>query len=448
MNQFVHLHTHTQYSLLDGSCRIPELVQYAKELGMPALAITDHGVMYGVIEFYQECEKAGIKPIIGCEVYITSGSRLDKSLETRSKLYHLILLAENRTGYQNLMKLVSIGEVEGFYYKPRIDKDVLRRYSEGLICLSACIAGEVPRHILRGELETAEKTMLEYLDIFGRDHYYLEIQNHGLPEEATVRQELRRLAQKHGIKLVATNDLHYIRKEDASGQDILLCIQTNARYLDPQRMRFNNDSYYLKSREEMEELFPEDQEALDNTLEIAERCNVQLEFGHLLLPEFPLPPGETMDGYLRKLCEEGFPSRYPEDDGTARKRMEYELGIIRQMGYSGYFLIVWDFINYSRRHDIPVGPGRGSAAGSIVAYLTGITSIDPLKYNLIFERFLNPERVSMPDIDTDICYVKRHLVVDYLARKYGESHVAQIITFGTLAAKAAVKDVAGPWTSP
>ena len=291
------------------------------------------------------------------------------------------------------MKLVSIGEVEGFYYKPRIDKDVLRRYSEELICLSACIAGVVPRHILRGELETAEKTMLEYLDIFGRDHYYLEIQNHGLPEEATVRQELRRLAQKHGIKLVATNDLHYIRKEDASGQDILLCIQTNARYLDPQRMRFNNDSYYLKSREEMEELFPEDQEALDNTLEIAERCNVQLEFGHLLLPEFPLPPGETMDGYLRKLCEEGFPSRYPEDDGTARKRMEYELGIIRQMGYSGYFLIVWDFINYSRRHDIPVGPGRGSAAGSIVAYLTGITSIDPLKYNLIFERFLNPERV-------------------------------------------------------
>lgn len=441
MNQFVHLHTHTQYSLLDGSCRIPELVQYAKELGMPALAITDHGVMYGVIEFYQECRKAGIKPIIGCEVYITSGSHLDKSLETRNKLYHLILLAENKAGYQNLMKLVSIGEVEGFYYKPRIDKEVLRQHSEGLICLSACIAGEVPRHLIRGELETAEKTMLEYLDIFDRDHYYLEIQNHGLPEEATVRRELHRLAQKHNIKLVATNDLHYIHKEDASGQDILLCIQTNARYLDPQRMRFNNDSYYLKSREEMEAIFPEDQEALDNTLEIAQRCSLELEFGHLLLPEFPLPPGETMDGFLRKLCEEGFPSRYPQDDGTARKRMEYELGIIKQMGYSGYFLIVWDFINYSRTHDIPVGPGRGSAAGSIVAYLTGITNIDPLKYNLIFERFLNPERVSMPDIDTDICYVKRHLVVDYLAQKYGESHVAQIITFGTLAAKAAIKDV-------
>ena len=440
-SQFVHLHTHTQYSLLDGACRIPDLVAYAKELGMPALAITDHGVMYGVIEFYQECKKAGIKPIIGCEVYITSGSHLDKSLETRSKLYHLILLVENKTGYQNLMKIVSIGEVEGFYYKPRIDMDVLRQYHEGLICLSACVAGEVPRHILRGELETAEKVMLEYLDIFGRDHYYLEIQNHGLPEEATVRRELHALAKKHGIKLVATNDLHYIHKEDAAGQDILLCIQTNARYLDPQRMRFNNDSYYLKSREEMEEIFPDDPEALDNTLEIADKCNLELEFGHLLLPEFPLPEGETMDGFLRKLCEQGFPSRYPDDDGTARKRMEYELGIIKQMGYSGYFLIVWDFINYARTHDIPVGPGRGSAAGSIVAYLTGITSIDPLKYNLIFERFLNPERVSMPDIDTDICYVKRHLVVDYLARKYGESHVAQIITFGTLAAKAAIKDV-------
>ena len=441
MSQFVHLHTHTQYSLLDGACRIPDLVQYAKEQGMPALAITDHGVMYGVIEFYQECVKAGIKPIIGCEVYITSESHLNKSLETRNKLYHLILLAENNTGYQNLMKIVSIGEVEGFYYKPRIDMDVLRKYKDGLICLSACVAGELPRHILRGELDTAEQVLQTYLDIFGPDHYYLEIQNHGLPEEKTVREELHKLAKKYNLKLVATNDLHYIHKEDAAGQDILLCIQTNARYLDPQRMRFNNDSYYLKSREEMEQIFPEDQEALDTTLEIADKCNLTLEFGHLLLPEFPLPPGETMDGYLRKLCEEGFPSRYPDDDGTARKRLEYELGIIKQMGYSGYFLIVWDFINYSRTHDIPVGPGRGSAAGSIVAYLTGITNIDPLKYNLIFERFLNPERVSMPDIDTDICYVKRHLVVDYLARKYGESHVAQIITFGTLAAKAAIKDV-------
>ena len=440
MSQFVHLHTHTQYSLLDGPCRIPELVQYAKELGMPALAITDHAVMYGVIEFYQECEKAGIKPIIGCEVYICPNHN-DRSVEAAKKTRHLILLAENNTGYQNLMKIVSIGGVEGFYYKPRIDMDVLRKYKDGLICLSACVAGELPQHIVRGEMETAEKVLQKYLDIFGPDHYYLEIQNHGLPEEKLVREGLHRLAEKYHLKLVATNDLHYIRKEDASGQDILLCIQTNARYLDPQRMRFNNDSYYLKSREEMEQVFPENPEALDMTLEIAERCNVKLEFGHLLLPEFPLPAGETMDGYLRKLCEKGFPSRYPNDDGTARKRLEYELGIIRQMGYSGYFLIVWDFINYSRTHDIPVGPGRGSAAGSIVAYLTGITNIDPLKYNLIFERFLNPERVSMPDIDTDICYVKRHLVVDYLSRKYGESHVAQIVTFGTLAAKAAIKDV-------
>lgn len=442
MEQFVHLHTHTQYSLLDGASKIPELVAYAKELGMPALAITDHGVMYGAIEFYRECLKQDIKPIIGCEVYITSGSRLDKGMSARDKMYHLILLAENNEGYQNLMKIVSIGEVEGFYYKPRIDKEVLRKYSKGLICLSACIAGELPRHIIRGELETAEKVLQEYLDIFGKDHYFLEIQNHDLKEEKIVDEHLRKLAKKYDLGLVATNDLHYVRRADAAGQDILLCIQTNAQYTDPNRMRFNNDMYYLKSREEMEERFPEDVDALDNTLKIAERCNVTLEFGHLLLPEFPLPEGMTsMDEYLRTLCEEGYASRYAADDVKARERLEYELGIIKQMGYSGYFLIVWDFINYCRTHDIPVGPGRGSAAGSIVAYLTGITNIDPLKYNLIFERFLNPERVSMPDIDTDICYVKRHLVVDYLAKKYGETHVAQIITFGTLAAKAAIKDV-------
>jgi len=442
MEQFVHLHTHTEYSLLDGASKIPQLVAYAKELGMPALAITDHGVMYGVIEFYKECQKQGIKPIIGCEVYITSGERTDKSMSARDKMYHLILLAENNEGYQNLMKLVSIGEVEGFYYKPRIDKEVLRKYSKGLICLSACVAGEVPKHILRGELETAEQVMQEYLNIFGKDHYFLEIQNHDLPEEKIVDEQLRKLAVKYGIGLVATNDLHYVRREDAAGQDILLCIQTNAQYTDPHRMRFNNDMYYLKSRQEMAERFPDDVDALNNTLKIAQRCNVTLEFGHLLLPEFPLPAGTTsMDDYLRHLCETGYPSRYAAEDVKAKERLEYELGIIKQMGYSGYFLIVWDFINYCRQNDIPVGPGRGSAAGSIVAYLTGITNIDPLKYNLIFERFLNPERISMPDIDTDICYVKRHLVVDYLAKKYGESHVAQIITFGTLAAKAAIKDV-------
>ena len=442
MEQFVHLHTHTEYSLLDGASKIPQLVAYAKELGMPALAITDHGVMYGVIEFYKECQKQGIKPIIGCEVYITSGERTDKSMSARDKMYHLILLAENNEGYQNLMKLVSIGEVEGFYYKPRIDKEVLRKYSKGLICLSACVAGEVPKHILRGELETAEQVMQEYLNIFGKDHYFLEIQNHDLPEEKIVDEQLRKLAVKYGIGLVATNDLHYVRREDAAGQDVLLCIQTNAQYTDPHRMRFNNDMYYLKSRQEMAERFPDDVDALNNTLKIAQRCNVTLEFGHLLLPEFPLPAGVTsMDDYLRHLCEMGYPSRYAAEDVKAKERLEYELGIIKQMGYSGYFLIVWDFINYCRQNDIPVGPGRGSAAGSIVAYLTGITNIDPLKYNLIFERFLNPERISMPDIDTDICYVKRHLVVDYLAKKYGESHVAQIITFGTLAAKAAIKDV-------
>lgn len=438
---FVHLHVHTKYSLLDGASDIAALVSYAKELGMPALAITDHGVMYGVIEFYKECLKQGIKPIIGCEVYITSGSRFDKGIKVRDKQFHLILLAENYEGYKNLMKLVSIGQLEGVYYKPRIDKEVLRQYSKGLICLSACVAGEVQKHILRGEMETAERVMLEYLDIFDRDHYFLEIQNHDLPEEKIVAAKFRELAAQYNIGLVATNDLHYVHREDAAGQDILLCIQTNARYNDPNRMRFNNDMYYLKSREEMEERFPEDEEALNNTVKIAERCNLELEFGHLLLPKFPLPEGTTGMEYLRKLCEDGFASRYSANDKVALERLEYELGIIEQMGYPGYFLIVWDFINYCRHNDIPVGPGRGSAAGSIVAYLTGITNIDPLKYNLIFERFLNPERISMPDIDTDICYVKRHLVVDYLAQKYGDTHVAQIITFGTLAAKAAVKDV-------
>ncbi|MDD4721491.1 MAG: DNA polymerase III subunit alpha [Acidaminococcaceae bacterium] len=438
---FVHLHVHTKYSLLDGASDITSLVSYAKEMGMPALAITDHGVMYGVIEFYKECIKQGIKPIIGCEVYITSGSRFDKGVKVRDKQYHLILLAENYEGYKNLMKLVSIGQLEGMYYKPRIDKEVLRQYSKGLICLSACVAGEVQKHILRGEMETAERVMLEYLEIFDREHYFLEIQNHDLPEEKIVAAKLREFAVKYNIGLVATNDLHYVHRADAAGQDILLCIQTNARYSDPNRMRFNNDMYYLKSRKEMEERFPEDIEALNNTLKIAERCNLKLEFGHLLLPKFPLPKGTTGMEYLRKLCKDGFASRYSTTDKTAIDRLEYELGIIEQMGYPGYFLIVWDFINYCRNNDIPVGPGRGSAAGSIVAYLTGITNIDPLKYDLIFERFLNPERVSMPDIDTDICYVKRHLVVDYLAKKYGETHVAQIITFGTLAAKAAVKDV-------
>ena len=438
---FVHLHVHTKYSLLDGASDIKSLIAYAKELNMPAVAITDHGVMYGVIEFYQEAKKQGIKPIIGCEVYITSGSYFDKGIKERDNQYHLILLAENNEGYQNLMKLVSIAHLEGFYYKPRIDKDVLRKYSGGIIGLSACIAGEIPSHIIRGELETAEKCLQEYIDIFGQDNFFLEIQNHGIQEELISNAELKRLAAKYGLGLVATNDLHYVRREDAEGQDVLLCIQTAATVDDPMRMKFANDQFYLKCKDEMTLKFPDCPEAIVNTAKIAERCNVELEFGHLLLPEFPIPEGKTVAEYLRELCVKGIPERYPEFTEEVKERLDFELEVIDKMGYSGYFLIVWDFINFSRKRGIPVGPGRGSAAGSIVSYLLGITSIDPLKYNLLFERFLNPERVSMPDIDVDLCYNRRKEVVDYIVGKYGADHVAQIITFGTLAAKAAVKDV-------
>lgn len=438
---FVHLHVHTKYSLLDGASDIKSLIAYAKELNMPAVAITDHGVMYGVIEFYQEAKKQGIKPIIGCEVYITSGSHFDKGIKERDTQYHLILLAENNEGYQNLMKLVSISHLEGFYYKPRIDKDVLRKYSGGIIGLSACIAGEIPSHIIRGELETAEKCLQEYIDIFGQDNFFLEIQNHGIQEELISNAELKRLAAKYRLGLVATNDLHYVRREDAEGQDVLLCIQTAATVDDPMRMKFANDQFYLKCKDEMTLKFPDCPEAIANTAKIAERCNVELEFGHLLLPEFPIPEGKTVAEYLRELCVKGIPERYSEFTEEVKERLDFELEVIDKMGYSGYFLIVWDFINFSRKRGIPVGPGRGSAAGSIVSYLLGITSIDPLKYNLLFERFLNPERVSMPDIDVDLCYNRRKEVVDYIVDKYGANHVAQIITFGTLAAKAAVKDV-------
>lgn len=438
---FVHLHVHTKYSLLDGASDIKSLIAYAKELNMPAVAITDHGVMYGVIEFYQEAKKQGIKPIIGCEVYITSGSHFDKGIKERDTQYHLILLAENNEGYQNLMKLVSISHLEGFYYKPRIDKDVLKKYSGGIIGLSACIAGEIPSHIIRGELETAEKCLQEYIDIFGQDNFFLEIQNHGIQEELISNAELKRLAAKYRLGLVATNDLHYVRREDAEGQDVLLCIQTAATVDDPMRMKFANDQFYLKCKDEMTLKFPDCPEAIANTAKIAERCNVELEFGHLLLPEFPIPEGKTVAEYLRELCVKGIPERYSEFTEEVKERLDFELEVIDKMGYSGYFLIVWDFINFSRKRGIPVGPGRGSAAGSIVSYLLGITSIDPLKYNLLFERFLNPERVSMPDIDVDLCYNRRKEVVDYIVDKYGANHVAQIITFGTLAAKAAVKDV-------
>ena len=438
MQRFTHLHVHTEYSLLDGASKIPELVAYAKELGMDSLAITDHGVMYGAVEFYQECTKAGIKPIIGCEVYLAKGSHLDMTEKTR---YHLILLAENDIGYHNLMKIVSKGQLEGFYYKPRVDKDILRAYSEGIICLSACIAGEVPRLINSGNMDGARRCVQEYIDIFGKDNYFLEIQNHDIPEEKTAAEGLRQLAQEFGIGLVATNDLHYVRREDAEAQDVLLCIQTTSNVDDPGRMRFPNDSFYLKSAEEMAELFGGYPEALENTCRIADRCNVKLEFGHLLLPEFPVPEGFDAVSYLRHLCEEALPERYEVVDETVRKRLDFELDIINTMGYACYFLIVWDFINYCRSHDIPVGPGRGSAAGSIVAYLLRITNIEPLRYHLLFERFLNPERVSMPDIDTDFCYVKRNQVLDYVVRRYGQERVSQIITFGTLQARAAVRDV-------
>lgn len=438
MQRFTHLHVHTEYSLLDGASKIPELVAYAKELGMDSLAITDHGVMYGAVEFYQECTKAGIKPIIGCEVYLAKGSHLDMTEKTR---YHLILLAENDIGYHNLMRIVSKGQLEGFYYKPRVDKDILRTYSEGIICLSACIAGEVPRLINSGNMDGARRCVQEYIDIFGKDNYFLEIQNHDIPEEKTAAEGLRQLAQEFGIGLVATNDLHYVRREDAEAQDVLLCIQTTSNVDDPGRMRFPNDSFYLKSAEEMAELFGGYPEVLENTCRIADRCNVKLEFGHLLLPEFPVPEGFDAVSYLRHLCEEALPERYEVVDETVRKRLDFELDIINTMGYACYFLIVWDFINYCRSHDIPVGPGRGSAAGSIVAYLLRITNIEPLRYHLLFERFLNPERVSMPDIDTDFCYVKRNQVLDYVVRRYGQERVSQIITFGTLQARAAVRDV-------
>ncbi len=437
-NKFTHLHVHTQYSLLDGAAKIPDLIGRAKELGMDSIAITDHGVMYGVVDFYQQAQKAGLKPIIGCEIYVAPGSHLARNSRD---MYHLILLAENTEGYHNLMKIVSIGHLEGFYYRPRVDKEVLRAHSRGLICLSACIAGEVPELILHDDLQGARRCVEEYLEIFGRENYFLEVQNHDLPEERKVNRVLEELAREYGLGLVATNDLHYVRREDAEAQDVLLCIQTTSTVDEPGRMRFPNDHYYLKSYAEMQQLFADCPEALANTQKIAARCNVELEFGHLLLPEFPVPQGYDAISYLRHLCEANLRVKYPAPDQATFARLEFELGIISQMGYACYFLIVWDFIKYCRQHAIPVGPGRGSAAGSIVAYLLGITNIDPLKYNLLFERFLNPERVSMPDIDTDFCYVKRNEVLEYVVRRYGKERVAQIITFGTLQARAAVRDV-------
>ena len=439
---FTHLHVHTEYSLLDGSSKIGELAARAKELGMDSMAITDHGVMYGVIDFYRAARAAGVKPIIGCEVYVSPGSRFDReTVHGEDRYYHLVLLAENNTGYQNLMKIVSKGFVDGFYYKPRIDEEVMREYHEGIIALSACLAGEVPRYLEKGLYEDAKAAAKRHLEIFGEGNYFLELQDHGIPMQRQVNQGIMRLSKELNIPLVATNDCHYINAEDWEAHDILLCIQTGKKVSDENRMRYEGGQYYVKSEEEMRRLFPYAPEAIENTHKIAERCNVEIEFGVTKLPRFDVPEGYDSWGYLNHLCDEGFAMRYPNDDGTLRARLDYELGTIKSMGYVDYFLIVWDFINFAKSHGIAVGPGRGSAAGSIVAYCLKITDIDPIRYQLLFERFLNPERVSMPDIDVDFCYERRQEVIDYVVEKYGKDQVAQIVTFGTLAARGVIRDV-------
>ena len=439
---FTHLHVHTEYSLLDGSCKIKELAARAKELGMDSIAVTDHGVMYGVIDFYRAAKEVGIKPIIGCEVYVAPGSRFDREMGSgEDRYYHLVLLAENNIGYSNLMKIVSKGFVDGFYYKPRVDYEILSKYHEGIIALSACLAGEVARMLQRGMYEEGRAAALRYQEIFGKGNFFLEMQDHGIAAQKNVNSALMRMSKETGIGLVATNDIHYTLETDAKAHDILLCIQTGKKVTDENRMRYEGGQYYCKSEEEMKKLFPYAPEALENTHKIADRCNVEIEFGVTKLPKFDVPDGLTSWEYLNQLCDKGFQERYPNDDGTLRQKMKYELDVIHNMGYVDYFLIVWDFIHFARSHDIMVGPGRGSAAGSIVSYCLGITSIDPTQYNLLFERFLNPERVSMPDIDIDFCFERRQEVIDYVVQKYGKDQVVQIVTFGTLAAKGVVRDV-------
>ena len=439
---FTHLHVHTEYSLLDGAARIGDLVLRAKELGMDSIAITDHGVMFGVIDFYKECKKQGIKPIIGCEVYTAARKMTDKEADKDKHQGHLILLAKNQQGYKNLIKIVSLGFTKGYYYKPRIDKDVLREHSEGIIALSACLAGNIQHSLLNRDYDAAEKEARALQEIFGRENFYLELQDQGLEEEAFIKPNMLRLSRELGIPLVATNDVHYVRQTDAQAHDVLLAIQTATTIDDENRMRFPNDQFYLKSEDEMRKIFASTPEAVDNTAKIAEQCNVEFQFGQYHLPEFKAPDGTENETYLRRLCEKGLRERYGEHPGAElEERLAYELSIIISMGYVEYFLIVWDFINYARQNKIMVGPGRGSAAGSLVAYCLRITDIDPIRYNLIFERFLNPERVSMPDIDVDFCYERRQEVIDYVTRKYGEGRVSQIITFGTMKAKAAVRDV-------
>ena len=443
--EFTHLHVHTEYSLLDGSSKIKELVSRAKELGMDSLAITDHGVMYGVIDFYRAAKAAGINPVLGCEIYVAPGSRFDREAGNakESRYHHLVLLAENDIGYANLVKIVSRGFTEGFYYKPRVDYDVLEEYHEGIIALSACLAGSIPSFLRRGLYDEAKQEAYRLQGIFGENNFFLELQDHGIPDQKTVNQGLLRLHQETGIDLVATNDVHYIYDSDAEAHDILLCIQTGKKVSDTDRMRYEGGQYYLKSAGEMEALFPYAKEAIENTHKIAERCHVEIEFGDYKLPHFDVPEGETSESYLRKLCKEGLYKRYPKELAEQlEERLNYELDTISTMGFVDYFLIVWDFIKYAKDHGIPVGPGRGSAAGSLVAYSLNITDlIDPIKYNLLFERFLNPERVTMPDIDIDFCYERRQEVIDYVTRKYGADHVVQIVTFGTMSARMVIRDV-------
>ena len=439
---FAHLHVHTEFSLLDGSNKIKEYVSRVKELGMNSAAITDHGVMYGVIDFYREAKKQGINPILGCEVYVAPNSRFDREITGGDdRYYHLVLLAENEEGYANLTKIVSKGFVEGYYYKPRVDKELLRKYHKGIIALSACLAGEVARFLTKGLYEEAKKTALEYQEIFGEGNFFLELQDHGIPEQGLVNQQLFKMSKETGIELVATNDIHYTYAEDAKPHDILLCIQTGKKLSDENRMRYDGGQYYVKSEEEMLRLFPYAKQALENTQKIADRCHVEIEFGVTKLPKYDVPDGYTSWEYLQKLCYEGLEKRYGDPSEELKDRLSYELETIHQMGYVDYFLIVWDFIKYAKDHGISVGPGRGSAAGSIVSYCLEITTIDPIRYQLLFERFLNPERVSMPDIDVDFCYERRQEVIDYVTRKYGKDCVAQIVTFGTLAARGVIRDV-------
>ena len=438
---FVHLHVHSEFSLLDGACRIGRLAARAKELGQTALAITDHGVMYGVIDFYRAAKAVGIKPIIGCEVYVAPRTMADRVHGVDNDARHLVLLCENETGYRNLSYLVSMGFLQGFYGKPRVDLALLRQHSEGLIALSACLAGEIPRRLRAGDYDGAKTYALELSGIFGPEHFYLELQDHGIPEQREVNRGLLRIAQETGLPLVATNDAHYLTREDSELQDVLLCIQTGKTLDDPNRMRFETQEFYLKSEDEMRALFPALPEALENTQRIADRCKVEFEFNHYHLPAFTPPDGSDSLTYFRRMCDEGFRERYPDAPAGYRERLEYEMSVVEKMGYVDYYLIVADFIRWAKEQGIPVGPGRGSGAGSIAAYCMHITEMDPMQYHLIFERFLNPERVSMPDFDTDFCQLRRGEVIDYVMGKYGKDHVAQIVTFGTMAARAAIRDV-------